>query len=200
MKFFTPLTAIIAAASAGQILTNQRAENYDNAAQIYQSALEYQQHGLYSNQPQTFAADAPYHSRPAAEKTAKILSFILENDGHGYQYAYETENGIKVQEAGVGQGKGHTAQGAYSYTGDDGHEYSVSYMADEHGFRVQGAHLPTPPPVPEVIAKALEQNARDEAAGVYDDGHYEEPMYSSSYEHASPPAPAAAPASVYHHK
>jgi hypothetical protein len=35
----------------------------------------------------------------------------------------------------------------------------------------QGDHLPTPPPIPEEILKALEQNARDEAAGIFDDGN-----------------------------
>lgn len=44
------------------------------------------------------------------------------------------------------------------------------YTADQNGFVPVGDHLPTPPPVPEEILKALEQNARDEAAGIYDDG------------------------------
>lgn len=36
----------------------------------------------------------------------------------------------------------------------------------------QGDHIPTAPPVPEEILKALEQNARDEAAGIFDDGMF----------------------------
>lgn len=81
-------------------------------------------------------------------------------------------SGIKAQEVGqtAGHEKGTEARGAYSYTGDDGQVYTVTYTADENGFHAQGAHLPTPPPMPEAIAKSLEQNAKDEAAGIYDNG------------------------------
>lgn len=67
---------------------------------------------------------------------------------------------------------GIEAQGGFQYTGDDGQVYSISYAAGANGFQPQGAHLPVPPPTPEAILKALEQNARDEAAGIIDDGLY----------------------------
>lgn len=79
--------------------------------------------------------------------------------------------GIKAQEAGTAI-KGTVASGGYSYTGDDGQVYSVTYTADENGFRATGAHLPTPPPIPKEIAEALEKNARDEANGINDDGKF----------------------------
>lgn len=37
-------------------------------------------------------------------------------------------------------------QGSYSYTGPDGILYTITYIADENGFRAEGAHIPTPPP------------------------------------------------------
>lgn len=77
--------------------------------------------------------------------------------------------GIRAQETGI-IGKGTQVQGGYSYKGDNGQTFTVQYIADEQGFRAQGAHLPTPSPIPEAIAKSLEQNAKDEAAGIFDNG------------------------------
>lgn len=48
-----------------------------------------------------------------------------------------------------------TIQGSYSYTAPDGTPITVTYIADENGYRAEGAHLPTPPPIPEAIQRAL---------------------------------------------
>ncbi|XP_028179277.1 cuticle protein 3-like [Ostrinia furnacalis] len=186
MKLLAPITAILAAASATQVYQHQAGlqqvqpiESYAHTAELYQNAQEFQQQGLYSGQSHGFDQQESYQSRPSGEKAARILHHNMENDGHNYQYAYETENGIRQHE--VGQTiDGTKAQGEYSYTGDDGQVYAVSYTADENGFRAQGAHLPTPPPLPEAIAKSLEQNAKDEASGVFDDGKYR-PEADDSY-------------------
>lgn len=80
-------------------------------------------------------------------------------------YSYETGNGISAQESGFLKNPGQkdleaqTAQGSYSYTAPDGTPITVTWYADETGYHAEGAHLPTPPPIPEAIARSLAQQA-----------------------------------------
>ncbi|CAB3229132.1 unnamed protein product [Arctia plantaginis] len=131
------------------------------------------------------SAFAPAYSeqsnRPQAayEKNARIIALDSDVKEDSFRYNYETENGIKGEEQGQ-EADGIQAQGGFQYTGDDGQIYSVSYAAGAGGFQPQGAHLPTAPPTPEAILKALEQNARDEAAGIIDDGQYNPGKYGDA--------------------
>lgn len=74
-------------------------------------------------------------------------------------FRYETANGISAQESGaqkaIGPEAGSVAQGSYSYTSPEGKQVSISYIADENGFRAVGDAIPTPPPLPPAIARAL---------------------------------------------
>lgn len=108
------------------------------------------------------------HCRPQARPQAPsntpipIISFVNEPAVDGtYKYAYETGNGIAVQEQGALKNPGQkdleaqTAQGQSSYTAPDGTPIQIQWYADETGFHPSGAHLPTPPPIPEEIARAI---------------------------------------------
>lgn len=118
---------------------------------------------------QTFEDLRPERPQAAQERAASILRFENEVGVEGFNYAFETDNGITAEETAVAT-DGVQARGAFSYTGDDGKVYSVTYTADEGGYQPRGDHLPTPPPIPVEILKSLEQNAKDEANGVIDDG------------------------------
>ncbi|XP_055846607.1 larval cuticle protein 65Ag1-like [Episyrphus balteatus] len=68
----------------------------------------------------------------------------------GYQFAVETSDGKAHSESGqlknIGaEDEAIVVKGQYSYVGDDGVTYSVSYIADENGFQPSGAHLPVAP-------------------------------------------------------
>ncbi|XP_044751786.1 larval cuticle protein LCP-17-like [Coccinella septempunctata] len=97
-----------------------------------------------------------------------ILKQSFEQSKEGYQYSYETGNGIHAEESGYLKNKGDekhevmVQQGTITYHDEHGKPISLTYIADEKGFRASGEHLPTPPPIPEAILKSLEQNAREE--------------------------------------
>ncbi|XP_055597285.1 endocuticle structural glycoprotein SgAbd-1-like [Uranotaenia lowii] len=82
----------------------------------------------------------------------------LSPDG-SFSYAYESGNGIKVQdegeikviqvpkEDGTGTEQASVAvqHGSYSYQSPDGTPIQVQWTADENGFHAQGDHLPVGP-------------------------------------------------------
>lgn len=76
--------------------------------------------------------------------------------------SYETENGISASEQGQPKSvpgspePAEEVQGQYAYTAPDGTPINLQYLANENGFQPQGAHLPTPPPTPAAILRALE--------------------------------------------
>ncbi|XP_066156711.1 pupal cuticle protein 27-like [Euwallacea fornicatus] len=111
---------------------------------------------------------------PPSAKHIPILKFIAENEGEGtYRYHYESANSISAEERGDATGGTTRTRGSCSYTGPDGQQFSIICTADENGFVPQGTHIPTPPPIPEAILKALQDNAEAEAGGIFDVGQYQ---------------------------
>ncbi|XP_075162344.1 larval cuticle protein LCP-17-like [Haematobia irritans] len=93
------------------------------------------------------------HCASGDDKTAETLKYVNEVNADGsYNFEYSSSNGIDFGEAGVG---GSYGKGSYSYTSPEGQPIALSYTADENGYQPQGDHLPTPPPIPEYILKAL---------------------------------------------
>ncbi|XP_018334653.1 endocuticle structural glycoprotein SgAbd-2-like [Agrilus planipennis] len=119
------------------------------------------------------------------QNNVPILRYSNDNNEDGnYRYAYETGNGISVQETGhfspsVPEGGAIVANGGFAFTGTDGQTYSISYTADENGFRPVGAHIPTPPPIPEAIARSLAGIAR--SSYTPDNGQYQYQPYFGGY-------------------
>lgn len=96
------------------------------------------------------------------DKDAYVLRLdnVVNPDG-SYSYAYGTSNGINADESGVG---GENARGEFGYVSPEGEAIQLSYVADENGFQPSGSHLPTPPPIPDAIIKALRYIAENPPA------------------------------------
>ncbi|XP_039759631.1 endocuticle structural glycoprotein SgAbd-2-like [Pararge aegeria] len=127
----------------------------------------------YASQDRSF--DSQANQSQDYENQAQILRYENEIDDKGWHYAYETSDGTKVEQdgrilPGLQPEEGSLAvTGSYSYIGDDGQTYTVTYTADENGFHPSGDHLPTPPPIPEEILKSLQLTAGgNDVSGHYD--------------------------------
>lgn len=111
--------------------------------------------------PQQQYAPQPQYSSQTTPATILQQDTQVNPDG-SYQYSFQTSNGIAAQESGFLKNAGNpeaeaqVAQGAFSYPGPNGEQYQLQYTADENGFVPQAAHLPTPPPIPAEIVRALE--------------------------------------------
>ncbi|XP_023942927.1 larval cuticle protein LCP-17 [Bicyclus anynana] len=82
------------------------------------------------------------------------------NPDGSFQYSYETGNGISAAANGAVRNIGAEnpalqIQGEFQYPGDDGKPIGLSYTADENGYVPQGSILPTSPPIPADIQRAL---------------------------------------------
>lgn len=95
------------------------------------------------------AAPAP---APGRGSDAQITQFQSAADEHGFGYQYALDDGTQVAQEGQG---GEHVSGSYSYVLDDGTPFFLSYVADANGFHPQSDALPTPPPTPDYILKAI---------------------------------------------
>ncbi|XP_065205372.1 pupal cuticle protein 27-like [Planococcus citri] len=111
--------------------------------------------------PSSYASSNP--TNPHHDVVPIVKQASEPNNGDGsYSYSFETANGISQSEYGVYK-PGPTPEegiqsssGSYSYTGPDNVVYTITYTAGLEGFVPQGAHIPTPPPIPEAIQKVLQ--------------------------------------------
>lgn len=91
------------------------------------------------------------NTKPQSAAVIKTQEINTSEDG-SYRFNYESDNGISIAESGVG---GVVVNGQASWISQEGVPLSITYVADENGYQPTGFHLPTPPPIPEAIARAL---------------------------------------------
>merc|ERR1711963_642653 len=136
MKFFVLLSATLAAASAQYPLA-------------YGAGLGYAAYGAYGVAPAAYHAAAPVAvaaATPAVAPVAPVAAvapiapevtssqYRAEDEAGNTAYGYQNINNA-AEQRGTANGNGVT--GSYSYVDEAGH-HSVSYVADDFGYRVIG--------------------------------------------------------------
>uniref|UniRef100_A0A182JDK8 Uncharacterized protein n=1 Tax=Anopheles atroparvus TaxID=41427 RepID=A0A182JDK8_ANOAO len=190
--------------STGQRHSNQQQhQQHNHQQQQQQQQHQQQQHHQsqqhFSHQRQAQALRAPllpphnptqFSQRLQQPFPNAIRPFVpitsysndVSYDG-SYSYAYTTGDGQQQQaqgylkNAGLKDLEAQSVQGSYSYTSPEGQLITVTYIADENGFRAEGAHLPTPPPIPEAIQKSLALIAQTQPVSAQFNAAYNQPRF-----------------------
>ncbi|XP_018334185.1 endocuticle structural glycoprotein SgAbd-2-like [Agrilus planipennis] len=130
------------------------------------------------------------------QKDVPIVRYESEgpNPDGSWRWSYEAGNGISAQEQGLIKGAGDEAgpeaQGSFQFTAPEGEQIALQYIANEEGFQPQGAHLPTPPPIPEAIQRSLEWNAAHPEEEQAAAASIQQPVYRPAVQPVVRPNPA----------
>lgn len=86
----------------------------------------------------------------APAEDATVVKFSSDVGVDNYAFDVETSDGKKHSESGKLENPGAEDEaiavtGSFSYVGDDGVTYTVTYVADKNGFQPSGVHLPVAP-------------------------------------------------------
>eukprot|EP00095_Tigriopus_kingsejongensis_P001251 maker-scaffold850_size89018-snap-gene-0.19 protein:Tk01251 transcript:maker-scaffold850_size89018-snap-gene-0.19-mRNA-1 annotation:"cuticle protein" len=167
-QFFAVLALAVASVSGGRIARDS----------------SYQPAGGRAAQPaQPIAIVRSVYNAPSAES-------------QNYDFSFETENGIQQEASGemktVDNVEVMVMRGSYTYIDADGQDVTVSWVADENGYRAESAILPIAPEIP------FPEQAEAVAAQIRFAQQEEQQAAASSNSYSSAPAPAgryeAAPA------
>lgn len=150
----TPVAASEAVAKASATASAQASATA--VAEASASAVASDANTLASGEDATAAGKSGSSS---SDGDAEIVRYEAEVRTDGFSYSYETSNGIAAESTGdlkkVNETEVIVMKGSYKYTDKDGNAVSLTYVADENGFQPESNILPTAPPIPEDIARAI---------------------------------------------
>ncbi|XP_068145408.1 larval cuticle protein 1 [Drosophila tropicalis] len=96
---------------------------------------------------------SPGHVSSRAEDVhAEVKSEHSDVRADGFDSNLVVSNSIQQASSGDEHGNIH---GSFSWVSPEGEHIEVKYVANENGYQPSGAVLPTPPPIPVEIARAL---------------------------------------------
>ncbi|XP_016970167.1 larval cuticle protein 3 [Drosophila rhopaloa] len=87
-----------------------------------------------------------------ANENAEVKELVNDVNPDGFNSKLVLDNGVASSATGDVHGN---IDGVFEWLSPEGVHVRVAYKADENGYQPQSDLLPTPPPIPEAILKAI---------------------------------------------
>ncbi|XP_061396100.1 larval cuticle protein 4-like [Musca vetustissima] len=81
-----------------------------------------------------------------------LKNYVNDVRADGFETNWDLEHHSSQHVVGDVHGN---MQGSYEYITPEGEHVKVTYTADENGYHPEGEWIPTPPPIPDYILKAI---------------------------------------------
>ncbi|XP_023179465.2 cuticular protein 47Eg [Drosophila hydei] len=93
-----------------------------------------------------------------AFENAEVLKDIRDADTVSYNTQISLSNSIDSKQSGKLNGDEWIVEGDSAFTSPEGEKVAIKYIANANGYQVLDAQppLPTPPPIPEPILRAID--------------------------------------------
>ncbi|KAH8253190.1 hypothetical protein KR032_004050 [Drosophila birchii] len=88
----------------------------------------------------------------AANANVEVKELVNEVNPDGFVARLALDNGVAASSTGDVHGN---IDGVFEWVSPEGVHVRVAYKADENGYQPQSDLLPTPPPIPEAIVRAI---------------------------------------------
>ncbi|XP_017016896.1 larval cuticle protein 3 [Drosophila kikkawai] len=88
----------------------------------------------------------------AADANVEVKELVNEVNPDGFVSRLALDNGVAASSTGDVHGN---IDGVFEWVSPEGVHVRVAYKADENGYQPQSDLLPTPPPIPEAIVRAI---------------------------------------------
>ncbi|TRY61556.1 hypothetical protein TCAL_16290 [Tigriopus californicus] len=122
-------------------------------------------------------------------------------ESQNFDFAFETENGIRQEATGemktIDDTEVVVMRGSYTYLDAEGRDVTVTWEADENGYRAESDILPVAPEIPfeeqrqAVAAQIAFAQQEEQAAAASSTSNRYAPAPANSYSAAAPAAPTS---------
>eukprot|EP00094_Tigriopus_californicus_P010659 TCALIF_10283-PA protein Name:"Similar to LCP16/17 Larval cuticle protein 16/17 (Manduca sexta)" AED:0.06 eAED:0.06 QI:0/0/0/0.75/0.33/0.25/4/0/517 len=191
-------------AAAASSTSNRYAPAPANSYSAAAPAAPTSQYGARIPRDSGYSQSGSQRGNAQAQAPIGIVSSVYNGptaESQNFDFAFETENGIRQEATGemktIDDTEVVVMRGSYTYLDAEGRDVTVTWEADENGYRAESDILPVAPEIPfeeqrqAVAAQIAFAQQEEQAAAASSTSNRYAPAPANSYSAAAPAAPTS---------